>query len=112
MSPSEFLASGRPNMHVEYNDYRLYLRSGGYHLIGDKGERCLDLASVEIDEDKGGKGNFAGVLAHLIGLARQHGIAVLFVENLLNERLASYLERYGMTRQGNSNPPCYYLRLD
>lgn len=64
--------------------------------------QCIDIATVEVDEERRGRGHFTNLIKYL------HGSYNIYVENVMNERLARFLERSGFQIE-NTTPLSFYL---
>lgn len=74
------------------------------------GLRTLDLADINLPEDERGKGLFRALLGGLEAqLATFPALDALFVENVINERLARFLRRRGW-REDWRQPQCFYFK--
>lgn len=82
------------------------------------GLRCLDLADVQVHDGERGHGLFTGLLDALEPLCgADHGIQALYIENVLNARLAAFLRRRGYrARLSAADPhvqsPCFLYQPD
>jgi hypothetical protein len=86
---------------------KLYVRSG-YHVIDARITKCLDIANVSCRPT--GQGTFTRFIEWLeIDFMPRTG-GVVFVENIINPRLASFLDRRGYTRDRQFTHR--YLKVD
>lgn len=106
MSISAFIAGTRRNGWLEYPHMQVYVRKG-YHCIDGVGRHTLDIANVEVQERKRGKGIFTAWLKHAEKCA-EGAFEGVFVENLLNMRLLELLLARGYILAGNSEMPSVY----
>lgn len=83
---------------------KLYFRRTRRYINGEVCE-TLELASFEVDGELG-QGNFTAFLEHVEPYARLEGV-ILFVENVLNDRLADFLRRRGY-KEVPELPQCLY----
>ena len=80
----------------------IYVRNLGYHSVDGELIGFLDIANITIK--KKGKGTFTHILDYLEPKTN------IFIENVLNERLASWLAKNhkGYMRVNGSSLPCFY----
>jgi len=78
------------------------------HYIGDTAYRpVLDIADVNVREDRRGRGIFTDFLDRV---RDTHPTLHLYVENVMNPRFQKHLERYGFAVvKPRLDPPCYFL---
>lgn len=69
--------------------------------------KTIDVASLDVLEPWQGRGHSTKFLEAVENVARQHG-RVVFVECVLNERFAEFLEKRGYTKIVNSEPVSFY----
>ena len=101
MTLDAFMCSSLRNSWVEEPGFsRLYVRKGLHYANGRK-MNTLDLASFEVRHK--GRGVFTRFVA---GLGERFGLP-LFVESVLNDRLAMYLPTIGFSKVLGSAPPCF-----
>jgi hypothetical protein len=102
----EFLARTEwpNNSHVSEPGFdTLYVRRS-QRLIGDRLHPAVDIANVT--SSKPGSGAFTALIARL---KKSHPHLVIYVENVLNERLAAKLPRDLGFIKDPRNPLSYYL---
>ena len=102
----EFLDSDFRNKYVYDSNYivELYVRKG-HHVINNKLENTLDIASLVVDEDHRG----AGIGSMLISeIHRINPFEYTYVESLLNTSLYCHLIDHGWIDVPRSTPPCVY----
>ena len=98
-----------PNSWISENHITIYVRKSN-RLIEGKMTECLDLATVEVDEDERGKGIFTTFLHRFEQEAKKLN-RVVFVENIMNPCLESYLvKKQGYTLIPNDSgfSPCAF----
>lgn len=103
-----FLESEERNRWILMGDMRVYARKGT-HLIEGRLERCLDVASIEVEEEARGRGLFTEWLAGAERAAKKRGL-VVYVENVLNPDLGLFLTRRGYSKVGESSPDSFFKR--
>ena len=79
----------------------VYIRRSS-RIIGTLYLPCLDLATVEVDENYRGQGIFTKFLIRFEKLAKNEN-RVVFVENIMNERLKTFLLSNGYKYHQTSN---------
>lgn len=92
----------------EDDNMKVYVRKGRHILQGSKLQVCLDIASVEVVEDKRGKGIFTEFLA------KAHEInpwEATYVECVNNTNLAAFLLKSGWMMAQNS-PDSFFMMKD
>jgi hypothetical protein len=111
----EFIDEGKdsgyvPPKWIDDDDMKVYVRKGR-HLLkpGGKMQVCLDIASVEVDEDKRGKGIFSNFLekAH-----EMNPWDATYVECVHNQDLAVFLMKSGWMMVEGSFPQSFFLMKD
>lgn len=113
---SNFLAGKANNAWIDVGHVHVYVRRG-LHMIEAEATDTFDVANVEVQEDLRGRGMFTTFIVNLEVLLRSElllsrsNIQVLYVENVLNHRLAVSLAEWDFTRIEGSEPPCFYRRL-
>ena len=111
MNLSEFLADEKlRNAWIDELNMKVYVRRS-MRMIGDEVYKCLDIGSVEVDEDKTGKGIFTKFLARFEQEAKKIG-RVIFIESILNPRLYQYLLKNGYKtapRSSDISPNVYKI---
>lgn len=80
----------------------LYVRKGQRYLNGILYDRVIDIASAEATTPG------QGALTALIARLHERGEHI-YVENIMNPRLVSRLQRMGFTIHGEVQPPSMYL---
>ena len=104
-----FCLGRTPNSWITMGDLRVYMRKGVHTLPPLRAVRnTFDIASVEVTSDKRGNGIFTEFLKVAEDLARENGFDAVYVENLLNPRLASFLARRGYTQMGSQEVPSFF----
>lgn len=110
----KFLSSNKRNEWIDVPEGKMYLRRS-MRAIPGKTDLQLMLDVASIDFEKKGTGAFTGYLDHMEKqLLEDPTINGIWVENLLNDRLASFLERRGYQREPYSfgGPPTMYITKD
>lgn len=91
------------NAWVEEPGFRgLYVRKGARYINKVPYPRVIDIANVEANPK--GQGTFTRLLTRLHDQGE-----ILWVENVLNERLCPKLLRLGFNGIPDCIPPCFYL---
>lgn len=96
---------------------RIYLRFGGAHILPDRPahySRCIDIASVTVEETKQGQGQFTLLLEAIEAAAAESQYPTVYVENVLTERFARFFGGRGYTRiqlSADIVPPSFYKRV-
>jgi N-acetylglutamate synthase and related acetyltransferases len=107
----EFIASARNNAWLYYDDIEIYVRKSHRCFKRDIIARTFDVANIKVNEQMQGQGIFTHWLTVIEDAARKAGFECVYVESLLNPRLADFLARRGYTQKGGIEPPSYYLML-
>lgn len=87
------------------------------HSFTSSKPNCFDIASVEVQDQFKGKGVFTDYVNYLLDILPREApdMNKIYVENVLNERFAKYLENeLGMTKVrvgDNTFPPSFFLRI-
>ena len=110
MTLAEFLASKYRNIWLELDDMRVYVRKSWRHLDGNT-RRCIDVASVEVDEYCRGQGIFTKWLAELEQIIVPD-YEYVFVECVLNEKLVPHLEKLGYSAIRSTITPDLYKSVN
>lgn len=108
---AKFAAGSTNNTWLQGNGMKVYVRNTNRFMQGMGHVRSLDIANV-INQRKG-TGMFTKWLAYAERIARAAGHDIVFVENLLNDRLAEFLARSGYEVHNGAwgGPPSYYKTL-
>lgn len=102
-----FLNSSSRNAWVQVETMSVYVRKG-IHMVNGEFVVLFDIATVEQEEAERGKGKFRKFLISLEGLlSTEEAIKGIFVENVLNERLAASLPYMGFIRLPGTDPACF-----
>lgn len=88
-----FIESKRRNAWLSSGSLRVFVRNSK-RLFDAEMRSCLDIATVEVAENKRGTGVFREFLAAAETVATEKGLE-LFVENVMEERFRSLFERMG-----------------
>jgi hypothetical protein len=98
---NEFLASKLNNAWLETSEGKVYIRKS-HRLPPDHTAlvRCLDIASIEMPN--------AG-LKLIKELHKHNPLRFTFIEQVLNQKLARYLDKTGWKRVEYSGIPSFYL---
>ena len=112
----EFLSSDLRNFWLRKpgTPIRVYVRRG-IRLLDGQRLNVLDLASIQVDSGKEGKGVFTRWLPGAISAARSGGVQGVFIENVMSKRFAAFFDRNGFVRLPRSYSeaaPCFYLKFD
>lgn len=99
------------NKWIKSRKMKIYIRRS-MRQVGMKMTPCLDLASVEVDENHRGKGLFTKFLEKFENAAKEMN-RVVFVENIQNERLKNFLLRrkYKFYQYSNEFSVCLIKRI-
>jgi GNAT superfamily N-acetyltransferase len=89
------------NKWVYERKINVYIRRSS-RIIGTLRLPCLDLATVEVDENYRGQGIFTKFLIRFEKLAKNEN-RVIYVENVMNERLKMFLLTNGYKLHQDSN---------
>ena len=92
------------NAWIYERDIAIYVRRST-RFINEKAVKCLDIGSVEVVEKHRGIGIFTSFLSRFEEEAKKLNRAV-FVESILNNRLAKFLSRRGYTIHPHSVELC------
>lgn len=93
----ELMDGKYPNVWVCAEGMDMYLRHG-LHFIDGRVTACLDIANVLVSSP--GKGLFTEFLDAVEALVAQHPtVHYVFVENIMNQRLAVFLRKRGYVPQ-------------
>ena len=84
-----FMSSKLRNAWLQTDSVNMYVRKG-VHIIDGQLTNTFDLASITIAENKRGCGLFKEIILYIESL----GLPV-YVESILNPKLADMLERHG-----------------
>jgi hypothetical protein len=97
---------------IEDDHMKVYVRLGRRYLPNrdiryahQDQYRTLELASIDVDEDRQNQGLFASFLAEVEKL---NPCEALYVENVLTARFESFFIRNGFLPVPNSTPPSFY----
>ena len=93
MNLTQFISSNLRNAWISERNIKVYVRKS-IRLFGKEMHQCLDLASVEVDEDKRRQGVFTTFLKRFEEEAKKLGRAV-FVESIMEHRFKDYLLKNG-----------------
>lgn len=110
MNLRKFLSASRlwpANAWLYHARFRAYVRISARY-IGDKQCTTFEIASIEIPEQRRGKGLFTQFLKDVFALT---DCEYVFIENVLNARLAEHLERDGWVRDSMYESLCYYKKV-
>lgn len=94
MNLKEFIESDIKNIWIEEPNIRVYVRRSLRCLTGNTLEKCLDIASVEVDENKQRQGIFTKFLVEFEQSAKKLNRYV-FIESILHEKLLEFLVKRG-----------------
>ena len=104
-----FMLSTIKNTWWLYEDFKAYVRKSFRRFNGVSYLNVFDVASVEVTEGLRGNGIFTHWLTTIEDAAKKAGFDAIYVESLLNPKLAQFLEKRGYTLVEPSMPPCYFL---
>lgn len=76
---------------------RCYVRRSNRFAEGGDFLGCLDIASVEANDEDRGKGLFREFFKESLESAARAGIPMLYVENVMNERFQGFFKKQGMS---------------
>lgn len=93
------------NQWIREKDISIYVRKSKRNVCLVTTD-CLDIASVEVDEGKRGKGVFKTFLSRFERTAKSLD-RISFIECVQNLRLRDYLLQEGYDYDQNSNPQCF-----
>lgn len=107
---AEFLATPARNRWLETGKFEIYVRRG-YHAINGKCLNTFDIASIKSLQP--GSGAFRGLIADIEALliTSAKPVAGIFIESVMNPRLASTLPTMGFVLVAGSNPPSFFRPL-
>lgn len=112
MNLIEFLSVKRrrwpANSWLYHTGFKTYVRIGARYI---EGKLCttFEIASIEIPERRRGKGLFTQFLKDVFVLT---DCEYVYIENVLNDRLAEHLERSGWVLDSmHENDRCYYKKV-
>lgn len=111
----KFLQGSQHNAWLKVGTMKVYVRKG-FHYVDGATVNTFDLASIEQSEKQRGKGKFRQLVIDLKDLLTSNdtlrgSIKGIFVESVLNDRLADSLPSMGFNLVPRSNPPCFYMKL-
>jgi len=94
--------------HIKEPDFvTLYLRVTRHYVNGVPYKPVLDIADVNVREDRRGRGIFTDLLDRI---REAYPTLHLYVENVMEPRFQNHLERYGfVVVEPRLDPPCYFL---
>ena len=104
-----FVESTFRNAWIQEKNIRIYVRRS-QRFIDDKAIPCLDIGSVEVDENKWGQGIFTKFLNRFEAEAKKLKRAV-FIESVINERLLAHLKNKRGYRIKSENEPTSVYKL-
>lgn len=104
----EFLKAHKRNQWFEDDQMKVYIRRAFHRVNSQTLANTLDIASIEVDEKLQGQGIFTRFIAKMEILADKHGL-VVYVESVMNTRLAKFLNKIGYIRtdEGWNPAPCF-----
>lgn len=109
-----FLAGAERNRYIHFGTIEAYVRKG-HHMIEGQLTETFDFANFENHSLHKGKGFFRHLLPRLKRELRELHVArdikCIFIESVLNERLAASLPSMGFLPVAGSWPPCFYMRI-
>ena len=99
---NDFLHSHEKKRWVYGENAAIFVRRSRRLLPSGKGALCFDLANITVRLP--GTGIFTKLLANMQSLAAEHGLDAVYIENVLNKRLAEHLRKmgYAETADGGS----------
>lgn len=95
------------NSHFEINGIYMYAKVQ-YHLINGQYIRLISIDSLNLKESECGKGTFTKFIGELENLAKEIRCPV-YVNSVINDRLAAFLERRGYQRESDWALSSWYL---
>lgn len=97
------------NLWLGDDTMKVYVRKGRHMVYPGKLSTTLDIASVEVDEDKQGQGVFSDFLdkAH-----EMNPWDATYIENVLNPVLATSLIRHGWLPVPGAYPESFFMPKD
>lgn len=106
----EFLnAKHEKNCWFVYDTFKVYVRKAMRTLPPMRAFfDTLDIATINVYEEHQGNGIFTAYLTMAEDLAKEAD-RIVFIENVLNPRLAQWLECRGYSRMGPPELPSYFL---
>lgn len=111
----DFLRSSDRNKWIVAGQYEVYVRKG-HHYVDGAVRDTFDLANISTDEHLRGKGEFRAMVLTLVKLLEKDKelrgeITCVYIESVLNDRLAASLPTMGFALQPNTVPPSFYHKL-
>jgi N-acetylglutamate synthase-like GNAT family acetyltransferase len=105
-----FLLGSNRNCWLNYPDFHVYVRKG-YHRINQANpvSMTFDIANIDVEARQRGKGIFTDWLTLVERETKSAGLEAVYVENVLNPRLADFLTRRGYTKLEGGIPSFYLL---
>lgn len=95
------------NRWFEISKLKVYMRRGT-HYIDEKFVQCIDVASVEVEEDVRGEGRFTHFLEDLEAfLDKERPDLLIYVENVLEARFQDFFKRRLNYEQCNPPNICF-----
>lgn len=114
-----FIQSGARSEWITEGTLLIYVRKSlRYHK--DSLILCFDIATINNEEFARGKGQFKGLLLALVATLKSspvqniYAFQGIYIENVLNPRLAIFIEKMGFVRTTltPSPTPCYLFLLE
>lgn len=108
----EFLASPARNQYISVGTYEIYVRKG-VHMANKVLVHTFDIANIQNkDEWTRGQGGFRVLLKCFENRLKQYPkFDAIYIESVLNDRLAQSLPSMGFTLVEGSNPPSFMRYL-
>lgn len=109
----EFLNGEARNRWIDYEAFEIYVRKGP-RIIENKRYECFDIANI--NSNSPGSGRLGFFFSDLNKMLKSTEYEVIFIENVLNYRLAlSLVEKHYFkeieTFTDLTGPPCFYKRV-
>lgn len=104
-----FLLSPLRNAWIKEPNLKVYVRKG-HHAINGAMASTFDIGSVMVEKQKG-RGTFWRFTEYLQRELDPAVFQYLYVESVLNERLADSLRTHGWIEIPESAPPCFIYQL-
>ena len=110
-----FLKSDQRNAWINVDNFSVYVRKG-FHRVDNNLLKCFDIANITNNGARG-KGKFKQLLNETKNLLESNeelrdGIQAIYVESVLNNRLAISLPTMGFELVSNTEPPSFSMKLN
>lgn len=117
LAPIENFVLGRDkNIWLKCLTFSIYVRKATHAIFGDIVD-TFDIANIICDDEQlRGNGNFRKLLVDLEYMLQQYDFDAIYIENVLNKKLATSLPSMGFTEMKNYGfpelPSCFVKYID